>query len=57
MSLIVDGEPLQGLTGGLADDRRAIFVVTDTAVGGEEVEFYLEMACNGLFGAGNNGMM
>ncbi|KAF0408009.1 glycoside hydrolase family 38 protein [Gigaspora margarita] len=47
-----DGTPLQGLTGGYGNDRRAEYVLTRSSNGGEQFEFYLEMACNGMFGNG-----
>ncbi|PKY21567.1 hypothetical protein RhiirB3_409571 [Rhizophagus irregularis] len=50
----VEGVPLQGLTGGYGDDRRAEYVLTRNCKGGEKFEFYLEMACNGMFGNGSN---
>ncbi|GBC03648.1 hypothetical protein RclHR1_05230010 [Rhizophagus clarus] len=50
----VDGVPLQGLTGGYGNDRRAEYILTRNCKGGEKFEFYLEMACNGMFGNGSN---
>lgn len=52
-----DGKPLQGLTGGNGWDRRHEFQLTDKSKGGEAFELYVEMACNGMFGAGNNGLI
>ncbi|RUP17557.1 galactose mutarotase-like domain-containing protein, partial [Jimgerdemannia flammicorona] len=45
------GRPLQGLTGGDYDPRHE-YTLTNSARAGETFEFYLEMACNGLFGTG-----
>ncbi|CAG8784830.1 4952_t:CDS:2 [Dentiscutata erythropus] len=42
----IDGTPLQGLTGD-GNDRRADYVLTRNSNGGDQFEFYLEMACNG----------
>ncbi|CAG8529788.1 12341_t:CDS:10 [Funneliformis caledonium] len=50
----VKGVPLQGLTGGYGSDRRAEYILTRCCKGGEKFEFYLEMACNGMFGNGSN---
>src|SRR3989338_3651203 len=44
------GTPLQGLTGGDGNDKRWEFTITTTAAGNETYSFYIEMACNGLFG-------
>ncbi|KAG9297720.1 hypothetical protein G9A89_011235 [Geosiphon pyriformis] len=52
-----DGVPVQGLTGGKGDDRRVEYVLTRNAEGGENFEFYIEMACNGMFGVGNRGLI
>lgn len=54
-----NGHPLQGLTGGDGVTRRAEFPlaivgITNTNPAGT---FYLELACNGLFGVGANGMI
>ncbi|CAG8637438.1 551_t:CDS:2, partial [Diversispora eburnea] len=53
----VDGTPLQGLTGGGGNDRRVEYILTHQSNGGESFEFYLEMACNGMFGNGLNGLI
>ena len=50
-----DGIPLQGLTGSFSnwgDDLpiRKEFPLTKDARGGEHIELYIEVACNGLFG-------
>ncbi|KAI8065635.1 glycosyl hydrolases family 38 N-terminal domain-containing protein [Gongronella butleri] len=49
----MDGLPLQGLTGGSGSDARHEYILTTQAQGGETIQFYIEMACNGMFGAGN----
>lgn len=52
-----DGVPLQGLTGSfngwLAEPVRREFCITKKAHGAEAFEFYVEIACNGLFGLDN----
>ncbi|CAG8450748.1 8086_t:CDS:10, partial [Ambispora leptoticha] len=52
-----DGVPLQGLTGGGGLDRRVEYILTPRSKGGEKFEFYIEMACNGMFGVGDNGLI
>ncbi|PVU85918.1 hypothetical protein BB561_006867 [Smittium simulii] len=47
-----DGRPVQGLTGGGGDNRRIEYFLTDCAKAGEKFSFYIETACNGLFGNG-----
>ncbi|KAJ5668475.1 uncharacterized protein N7477_007045 [Penicillium maclennaniae] len=42
-----DGRPLQGLTGG---GERIEWIIPDEWRDGEEHMFYIEMACNGMFG-------
>ncbi|KAA8645925.1 hypothetical protein EYZ11_002508 [Aspergillus tanneri] len=42
-----DGRPLQGLTGG---QERIEWVIPDAWRDGNEHTFYIEMACNGMFG-------
>ncbi|KAG2190749.1 hypothetical protein INT46_003001, partial [Mucor plumbeus] len=49
----MEGAPLQGLTGGAGSDARHEYILTSNAEGGEIIQFYIEMACNGMFGAGN----
>ncbi|CAO3640016.1 unnamed protein product [Cunninghamella blakesleeana] len=49
----MNGMPLQGLTGGGGTDARYDYILTPQAEGGELIQFYVEMACNGTFGAGN----
>ncbi len=48
------GEPLQGLTGSfnswLPEPIRTEFCIAQAAQGGERLEYYVEAACNGLFG-------
>lgn len=34
-------------------DARHEYILTTNAQGGEIIQFYIEMACNGMFGAGN----
>lgn len=34
-------------------DARHEYILTSNAEGGEIIQFYIEMACNGMFGAGN----
>lgn len=43
------GEPLQAFTGG----EREEFILPEAWSDGEEHTFYIEMACNGMFGNGN----
>ncbi|KAI8366245.1 galactose mutarotase-like domain-containing protein [Blakeslea trispora] len=50
------GVPLQGLTGG-SDQARHEFIITNHAKEGEKFEFYIEAACNGMFGVGANDAM
>ncbi|ORX86316.1 hypothetical protein K493DRAFT_269045 [Basidiobolus meristosporus CBS 931.73] len=47
------GVPVHGLTGGTGGDRRVEYVLAEEAQGGEEMEFYIEHACNGMFGNGD----
>ncbi|OAD69350.1 glycoside hydrolase family 38 protein [Phycomyces blakesleeanus NRRL 1555(-)] len=47
-----DGVPLQGLTGGTAQSRHE-YVLTRNANPGQDFTFYLEAACNGMFGVGD----
>ncbi|KAI0219134.1 Glycoside hydrolase, 38 vacuolar alpha mannosidase [Massospora cicadina] len=48
----MDGEPIQGLVGEGGGNQRLEYTLTKESRGGEEFNFYLEMACNGLFGNG-----
>jgi alpha-mannosidase len=45
-----DGSALQGLTGG---DERTDWILPDAWRDGKEHVFYIEMACNGMFGNPN----
>lgn len=45
-----DGVVLQGMNGSTGEDRRAEVVVAYEAKGGETLQLWLEVACNGLFG-------
>ncbi|KAG1178970.1 hypothetical protein G6F70_004929 [Rhizopus microsporus] len=49
----MEGLPLQGLTGGAGNDARLDYILTTSAQGGEIIQFYVEMACNGMFGTGS----
>ncbi|GAA5808553.1 hypothetical protein MFLAVUS_001944 [Mucor flavus] len=51
-----DGKPLQGLTGG-SDQARHDYIVTKRARTGDRFNFYIESACNGMFGVGANDAM
>lgn len=42
-----DGHPLQGLTG---ENERIEWILPESFRDGEEHVFYIEMACNGMFG-------
>ncbi|KAG0237650.1 Glycoside hydrolase, 38 vacuolar alpha mannosidase [Actinomortierella wolfii] len=53
----MDGIPLQGLTGDGGDTRRIEYSLTKKAKGGEQINLMIEIACNGLFGAGRNGVL
>ena len=50
-----NGVPMQGLTGGNGWDRRAEYVLTANHKTEFSKTFYLEMACNGMFGVGRDG--
>ncbi|KAK3097644.1 hypothetical protein FSP39_011690 [Pinctada imbricata] len=50
-----DGQPLQGLSG--EKDRISLPLSKAVSVEKNRYQFYVEMACNGLFGAGNNGLI
>ncbi|KAI9306871.1 galactose mutarotase-like domain-containing protein [Cunninghamella echinulata] len=50
------GEPLQGLTGG-TDQSRHDFILTQNAKSGQTFSFYIENACNGMFGVGKGDTM
>ncbi|KAL1958715.1 hypothetical protein VTO42DRAFT_3834 [Malbranchea cinnamomea] len=49
-----DGRPLQGLTGG---GERIEWILPESFRDGKEHTFYIEMACNGMFGNGNGGLI
>ncbi|KAI9591192.1 galactose mutarotase-like domain-containing protein [Syncephalis fuscata] len=50
-----DGTPLHGLTGGNGGERHVDHIIpSDYVKSGKPYRFYVEMACNGLFGAGMN---
>ena len=51
----LDGIPLRGLTGGDVGERRIHFRLVSKAEGGDQFSFYIEVACNGMFGAGAGG--
>ncbi|KAI8092804.1 galactose mutarotase-like domain-containing protein [Halteromyces radiatus] len=51
-----DGIPLQGLTGG-DDQARQEYILTQNATKDQEFSFYIEAACNGMFGVGDNDAM
>ncbi|KAF9572872.1 Glycoside hydrolase, 38 vacuolar alpha mannosidase [Mortierella alpina] len=53
----VEGVPRQGLTGDRGNDRRVEYSLLKKAKGGETVELFVEMACNGMFGTGKNGLI
>lgn len=38
-------------------DARHDYILTPRADGGEVIQLYVEMACNGMFGAGNSGLI
>ena len=46
-----DGRPMQGLTGG-DGQIRTDYVLTNSCNGNEQLSLYIEMAANGMFGAG-----
>ena len=54
------GSPIQGFTGGDGADRREYFLLPKPEMHDNEdtiVYYYVEMACNGMFGNGNGGMI
>jgi alpha-mannosidase len=53
----IDGKPLQGLTGGSGWDRRVEYLLIKQAKAGDTFNIFIEMACNGMFGVGNNGQI
>lgn len=52
-----EGTLLQSFTGGSGSDRRDIFIVSESAVSGDKRSYFVEMACNEMFGNGNGGMI
>ncbi|KAG0213254.1 Glycoside hydrolase, 38 vacuolar alpha mannosidase [Mortierella sp. GBA30] len=52
-----EGVPRQGLTGDKGNDRRVEYTLFKKAKGGDTVELFVEMACNGMFGTGKNGQI
>lgn len=46
--------PITGLTGGWVNERHIEFPLTEKATSGEVFCFFLEIACNGLFGGRGN---
>ncbi|KAG0078065.1 Glycoside hydrolase, 38 vacuolar alpha mannosidase [Linnemannia elongata] len=52
-----DGIPRQGLTGDRGNDRRVEYTLLKKAKGGEVIDLWVEMACNGMFGAGKNNLI
>jgi alpha-mannosidase len=52
-----DGEPLMGITGGTGVDRRVDFLVTKAAKTNQTFRYWIEVAANGMFGAGTNTMI
>jgi len=51
------GNHLQAFTGGGGDDRRDAYIASNSAVGTSKFEYFIEMACNGMFGNGGGGMI
>lgn len=52
------GEPLQGLSTGIGHQMRPDFLISQSWNGSVEPHiYYIEMACNNMFGAGKNGMI
>ncbi|KNC99430.1 uncharacterized protein SPPG_05671 [Spizellomyces punctatus DAOM BR117] len=49
------GQLLIGITGDKNVDRHVDYRLTKSAKGGEQFELYVEVACNGMFGAGIGG--
>jgi alpha-mannosidase len=39
------------------DDRRVEYKLVNQAKGGETIHLLVEMACNGMFGTGKNGLI
>eukprot|EP01111_Echinosteliopsis_oligospora_P011163 TRINITY_DN3615_c0_g1_i1.p1 TRINITY_DN3615_c0_g1~~TRINITY_DN3615_c0_g1_i1.p1 ORF type:complete len:1063 (+),score=284.46 TRINITY_DN3615_c0_g1_i1:57-3191(+) len=53
----IDETPIQGLTGGTWVDKRTEYRLTKSAKGGDHFEFMVELACNGMFGTGRDGLI
>ncbi|KAF8346661.1 glycoside hydrolase family 38 protein [Amanita rubescens] len=51
----IDGEPLQGITGGYGGDRRVEYIIPRECVIEGSHEFIIESSCNGMFGIPWNG--
>ncbi|KAI8334604.1 hypothetical protein BC941DRAFT_472537 [Chlamydoabsidia padenii] len=51
-----DGAPQQGLTGG-SDQSRHEYILTHRSKKDQTFSFYIEAACNGIFGVGSNDAM
>ncbi|KAJ3208978.1 Glycoside hydrolase, 38 vacuolar alpha mannosidase [Dinochytrium kinnereticum] len=51
-----EGKVLMGITGGRGGERCVEFEMTKEGRGGETFEYYIEVACNGLFGMENGGI-
>jgi alpha-mannosidase len=49
-----DGQPIQAFTGGNGSDCRDLCVIEEAVAG---TEYLVEMACNGMFGNGDGGMI
>lgn len=52
-----EGKPLQAFTGGGGSDRRDLYVIDRNATSGDHMSFFVEMACNEMFGNGDGGMI
>lgn len=52
----IDNDPKQGLTGG-DGQTRTDYILTKLCTGTERFTVYIEMAANGMFGAGKDGMI
>ncbi|GAM28490.1 hypothetical protein SAMD00019534_116660, partial [Acytostelium subglobosum LB1] len=52
-----NGVPIQGLTGGTWNDKRVEYVLTKHSNGSEHYSLMVEMACNGMFGVGKDGLI
>eukprot|EP00743_Colponemidia_sp_Colp-15_P011795 GILK01013256.1.p1 GENE.GILK01013256.1~~GILK01013256.1.p1 ORF type:complete len:1088 (+),score=189.66 GILK01013256.1:43-3264(+) len=46
----VEGLPLQGFNGSDGNDRRDEFILSQSIKGSSSYSFFIEMACNGMFG-------